>query len=186
LRDLQRFVFIVVEDSAASRHCDHHSVENSRGTAFALDNVMNRKAEELKQRTFTFGLRVITFCRLLRETWEGRELSDQLFRAGTRVGANYRAACRARSHADFVVKIGHVVEEADESVYWLEIIQATGISTHTSLAALLAEAGELTAIFSQSQLTAKANAGAYGTGASRRPNPQPIPNPKSPNPSVNP
>jgi hypothetical protein len=51
---------------------------------------MNPKAEELKKRTFTFGLQVIAFCRLLRNTWEGRELSDQLFRAGTRVGANYR------------------------------------------------------------------------------------------------
>ena len=55
------------------------------------------------------------------------ELSDQLFRAGTRVGANYRAACRARSHPDFIVKIGHVVEEADETVYWLEMIREAKI-----------------------------------------------------------
>ena len=130
---------------------------------------MNPKAEELKKRTFTFGLQVIAFCRLLRETWEGRELSDQLFRAGTRVGANYRAACRARSHADFVVKIGHVVEEADESVYWLELIRVAEITSHASLERLLAEAGELTAIFSQSQLTAKNNAGAYGAARNRRP-----------------
>ena len=135
---------------------------------------MNPRAEELKRRTFTFGLQVIAFCRLLRETWEGRELSDQLFRAGTRVGANYRSACRARSHADFIVKIGHVVEEADESVYWLEMIRAAEIAPHASLERLLAEAGELTAIFSQSQLTAKSNAGAYGAARHRRPtaNPQ--------------
>src|SRR5262245_52407943 len=50
-------------------------------------------------------------------TWEGRELSAQLFRAGTRIGANYRAACRGRSHPDFVAKLGHVVEEADETRY---------------------------------------------------------------------
>jgi four helix bundle protein len=123
---------------------------------------MNPKAEELKRRTFKFALSVITFCRSLRETWEGRELSDQLFRAGTRVGANYRAACRARSHADFIVKIGHVVEEADESCYWLEVIQAAKITGDPALERLLGEAGELTAIVSQSQLTAKTNAGAYG------------------------
>jgi four helix bundle protein len=130
---------------------------------------MNQKAEELKQRTFAFGLQVIRFCRELRDTWEGRELSDQLFRAGTRVGANYRAACRARSHPDFIVKIGHVVEEADETAYWLELIQAARVSTSASLAQLLAEAGELSAIFSQSQITAKGNARAYVAGHSRRP-----------------
>ena len=133
---------------------------------------MNAKAEELKRRTFTFALAVISFCRTLRETWEGRELSDQLFRAGTRVGANYRAACRARSHPDFIIKIGHVVEEADESCYWLEVIRAAGIASDDELERLLGEAGQLTAIFSQSQLTAKANAGAYATARNRRPIPQ--------------
>jgi four helix bundle protein len=142
---------------------------------------MNSKAEELKRRTFTFALRVIAFCRSLRETWEGRELSDQLFRAGTRVGANYRAACRARSHADFVVKIGHVVEEADESCYWLEVIRAAAMTTDPALERLLGEAGELTAIFSQSQLTAKSNAGMYGDARNRRP----ATNPQSLNKSVN-
>ena len=88
---------------------------------------MNPRAEALKRRTFSFALGVIRFCRDLRGTWEGRELSDQLFRAGTRVGANYRSACRARSHADFVNKIGYVVEEADETVYWLEMIDAAAI-----------------------------------------------------------
>ena len=118
---------------------------------------MNPKAEALKKRSFDFGLSIIRFTRVLRRSWEGRELSDQLFRSGTRVGANYRAACRARSHADFVYKIGVVVEEADESVYWLELIQAAGICTDSRLAPLLTEAGELSAIFNQSQLTAKSN-----------------------------
>jgi four helix bundle protein len=129
---------------------------------------MNPKAEELKRRTFAFALRVITFCRTLRGNWEGRELSDQLFRAGTRVGANYRAACRGLSHPDFIVKIGHVVEEADETCYWLEVIRAAKVTSDAALEPLLQEAGELTAIFSQSQLTAKANASAYPTGRSRR------------------
>jgi four helix bundle protein len=129
---------------------------------------MNPKAEELKRRTFMFALRVIRFCRTLRGNWEGRELSDQLFRAGTRVGANYRAACRGLSHPDFVVKIGHVVEEADETCYWLEVIRAAKITSDPSLERLLGEAGELTAIFSQSQLTAKSYAAAYATRRKRR------------------
>jgi four helix bundle protein len=144
---------------------------------------MNPKAEELKRRTFRFALAVIAFCRSLRETWEGRELSDQLFRAGTRVGANYRAACRGLSHADFVVKIGRVVEEADETCYWLEVIRTAEITSDPALERLLREAGELTAIFSQSQLTAKANAAAYD--ARKRPRSEPTTSPKSLNKSVN-
>ncbi len=135
--------------------------------ANAIPSGMNPKAEALKQRTFAFGLAVIRFTRALRETWEGRELSDQLFRAGTRVGANYRAACRARSHADFVNKIAFVVEEADESVYWLELIQAAKIIESPGLQRLLVGAGGLSAIFNQSQLTAKANS------PTRRPNHEP-------------
>jgi len=125
---------------------------------------MNPRAEELKRRTFAFGLRIVRFCRTLRDTWEGREFSNQLFRAGTRVGANYRAACRARSHADFVAKIGFVVEEADESVYWLEMIEAARISTGPELQWLLGESNELSRIFNQSQLTAKTNAAVRRNG----------------------
>ena len=124
---------------------------------------MNPRAEALKKRTFQFGLRIIRFCRTLRRTWEGRELSDQLFRAGTRVGANYRAACRGRSHADFVAKLGLVVEEADETVYWLESISAAGIAAESELHSLLDEANELSRIFNQSQLTARRNTAARRT-----------------------
>ena len=88
---------------------------------------MNPQAEALKIRTFAFGLRVIKYCRRLRKTWEGCALAGQLFRSGTRVGANYRSACRARSHPDFVAKLGIVVEEADEAIYWLELIHASGV-----------------------------------------------------------
>ena len=121
---------------------------------------MNPRAEELKNRSFKFGLRIVRFCRTLRHTWEGCEFSDQLFRARTRVGANYRAACRARSHADFTAKMGYVVEEADESIYWLEMIEAAGIGVSAELKSLLAESNELSRIFNQSQLTAKTNAAA--------------------------
>jgi four helix bundle protein len=85
-------------------------------------------------------------------------LSDQLFRSGTRVGANYRSAARARSHLDFINKIGFVVEEADESVYWLELIKAAEIVTGSEVDALLDESTQLSRIFNQSQLTAKNNA----------------------------
>jgi four helix bundle protein len=121
---------------------------------------MNPRAEALKHRTFTFGLRIVKFSRTLRTTWESREFSDQLFRAGTRVGANYRAACRARSHADFVAKLGFVVEEADESIYWLEMIQASDVGMGDELRWLIGEANELARIFNQSQLTARTNAAA--------------------------
>lgn len=125
---------------------------------------MNPRAEELKRRTFTLGFNVVRFCRALRGSWEGREFSDQLFPAGTRVGANYRSACRARSHADFVAKLGFVVEEADETVYWLEMIEAAGISGGDELKWLLGESNELSRIFNQSQLTAKANAASRRNG----------------------
>ena len=129
---------------------------------------MNPKAEALKQRTFAFALDVVKFCRTLRNTWEGRELSDQLFRAGTRTGANYRSACRGRSHADFVAKMGHVVEEADEAVYWLELIEAADVCRSSELPQLLRESRELSAIFNQSQLTAKSNSAARAA-STRRP-----------------
>ena len=118
---------------------------------------MNPRAEALKKRTFEFALRIVYFCRGLRETWEGREFADQIFRSGTRVGANYRAACRGRSHDDFVAKLGHVVEEADESVYWLELIAAANASNDPKLPDLITEANELSAIFNQSQFTARMN-----------------------------
>ena len=126
---------------------------------------VNPRAEALKARTFAFGLRIIRFCRTIRTTWEGRELSDQLFRSGTRVGANYRSACRGRSRADFVAKLGFVVEEADEALYWLQMIEAADIARGDQLTWLLQEAGELCAIFNQSQITAKANTTGKGTRA---------------------
>jgi four helix bundle protein len=118
---------------------------------------MNPQAEALKKRTFKFGLQVVYFCRELRKTWEGDEFADQLFRSGTRVGANYRSACRGRSHDDFVAKLGHAVEEADESVYWLEMITAAKTVNSPMLPPLLDEANEISAILNQSQLTARAN-----------------------------
>lgn len=129
---------------------------------------MNPRAEALKRRTFAFGLNVVRFCRTLRETWEGREFSDQLFRAATRAGANYRAACRARSHPDFLNKIAYVVEETDESVYWLEMIAAAGICSGEELPRLLDEAQQLSRIFNQSQITARRNSPRHRPSEYRR------------------
>lgn len=72
--------------------------------------------DEMKKRTKTFAIRVINLCRELPETREGRLIGNQIFRSGTSVGANYRASCRARSKADFIAKLGIVLEEGDELV----------------------------------------------------------------------
>jgi len=74
----------------------------------------NDTAERLKVRSFRFSLRVMRFCRTFRDSWEGAFVADQLMRASARAAANYRAACRARSHRDFTNKLGMVVEEADD------------------------------------------------------------------------
>ncbi|MGI8601609.1 MAG: four helix bundle protein [Verrucomicrobiales bacterium] len=103
--------------------------------------------EELKKRTKAFALRVISLVDHLPITSKGRVLGDQLLRSGTSVGANYRAACRARSTAEFVAKLGNVLEEADESGFWLELIVEGGLLPAKRVEALLAEANELTAIF---------------------------------------
>ncbi len=86
-------------------------------------------AEELKKRTKQFALRILKLAAALPNTIEGRAIRGQLVRAGTSVGANYRAACRGRSKAEFIAKIGVVEEEADESAFWLELIIEGGLLT---------------------------------------------------------
>ncbi len=109
----------------------------------------------MKKRTKDFAKRVINLCRQLPETREGRLIGNQLFRSGTSVGANYRAACRARSKAEFIAKLGIVLEETDESLYWLEILSETQIVKADLLEPLMEEASELVAIFVASLRTAK-------------------------------
>jgi len=111
--------------------------------------------EEMKRRTKEFAKRVIGLCRQLPETRDGRLIGNQLFRSGTSVGANYRAACRGRSKADFIAKLGIVLEEADESLYWLEILAETRIIKADLLTPLISETNELVAIFVASLNTAK-------------------------------
>jgi len=86
---------------------------------------------------------------------EAKLIGNQVFRSGTSIGANYRAACRGRSRADFISKLGIVLEETDETVYWLEILAETGIVSAELLAPLAKECRELLAIFVASLNTAK-------------------------------
>ena len=102
--------------------------------------------DELKARTKEFALRVIKLVRALPKTTEGRAIASQLIRSGMSVAANYRAACRGRSRAEFVAKIGVVLEEADETLLWLELIVDGGLLPQGRCELLLGEAGELVAI----------------------------------------
>jgi len=113
-------------------------------------------AAELKARTRAFAMRVIRLCGALPKTMAADVLGRQLLRAATSVGANYRAACRARSRSEFVSKMAIVEEEADECVYWLELIAESGLVKMSLLRLLLSESDELTAIASASRKTAKA------------------------------
>src|SRR5208337_2788220 len=102
-----------------------------------------------------FALRILRLYQALPATEEARILGKQVLRSGTSVGANYRAACRARSRAEFIAKLGIVLEEADETVFWLELLLEGGIVKSEKLDNLLKEAQELTSIFVTSICTAK-------------------------------
>ncbi len=117
----------------------------------------NISEEAMKKRTKQFALRTIQLCESLPETRTGRVIANQLLRSGTSVGANYRAACRARSSPDFVNKIGITLEESDESAYWLELIVEANLMPKARVSNLLQEANELTAIFNASHKTANQN-----------------------------
>lgn len=109
---------------------------------------------ELKQRTKRFALRVLKLVNALPKTTEGRVIGAQLVHSGTSVGANYRAACRGRSKAEFISKLGTVEEEADESAYWMELIIAGGLLPKHRVSPLHQEACELTAIMAASRISA--------------------------------
>ncbi len=114
-------------------------------------------SEELKARTKAFAVRVVKMTEALPPTRAADMVARQLLRSATSVAANYRAACRARSHREFVAKIGVVTEEADESLYWLEILVEAEVMPEAKLKNLIQEANELTAIFTASSYTARQN-----------------------------
>lgn len=111
--------------------------------------------QQLKQRTKTLALRVLKLVAALPETTAGRVAGSQLARCGTSVGANYRAACRGRSRAEFIAKLGTVIEEADETCYWLELIIEGEMLPPKSVEPLLDEANQVTAIMVASRKTAQ-------------------------------
>jgi four helix bundle protein len=112
------------------------------------------KADDLKKRTKQFALRILKLVAALPSNVQGRAIGNQLVRAGTAVAANYRAACRGRSKAEFIAKLGTVEEEADESAFWMELIIEAELLKAQKVQPLLAEAIELTKIMARSRISA--------------------------------
>ena len=112
--------------------------------------------EDRKRRTKQFALRVMTLVRSLPRTVEGKAIANQLIRCATSVGANYRAACHARSKAEFVAKLGTVEEEADESAFWMELIIDGELLKDQLVRPLLEEADEIVRIMTSSRISASA------------------------------
>jgi four helix bundle protein len=112
---------------------------------------------DLKRRTKAFALQILKLVDALPKTTAGRALASQILRPGTSVAANYRAACRAKSHTDFIAKMGIVEEEADETLFWLELLEESELVTAAKLTAIKEEANELIAITVASIKTARRN-----------------------------
>ena len=110
--------------------------------------------DELKRRTKRFALAIIKPVGTLPRTEAARVIGGQLLRSGTAVGSNYRAACRARSRAEFSSRLGIAEEEADEALYWLELLEESGLSKGPQMSWLMTEANELVAILTASRKTA--------------------------------
>ncbi|HKE31113.1 MAG TPA: four helix bundle protein [Candidatus Angelobacter sp.] len=113
------------------------------------------KHQELRDRTKQFALRILRMSSKLPNTRQANVINNQILRSATGMAANYRAVGRARSKAEFAAKIGVVLEEADESLFWLELLKESGIVKEEKLRDLLNEANQLVAIFSASRRTAR-------------------------------
>lgn len=124
--------------------------------AEAIANVDTDQHLELRNRTKQFALRVIRMSQAIPASRAANVMCNQILRSATSVAANYRAAGRSRSKAEFVAKLGVVLEEADETVFWLEMLGDSGIVKSSKLANLLEEANQLVAIFAASRRTARA------------------------------
>jgi four helix bundle protein len=125
-----------------------------------MPNAQSTKVDrtaDLKARTKQFALRVMKLVDALPRTIQGRAIASQIIRSATSVAANYRAACRARSRAEFIAKIGVVEEEADETSFWLELIVDSALLTEARIRPLLTETGELIAIMAASRKSAISN-----------------------------
>jgi len=116
-----------------------------------------RDEPDLKKRTKAFALRILKLVDALPKTTAGRALASQIVRSGTSIAANYRAACRAKSTADFIAKMGIVEGEADETLFWLELLEESDLVLAAKLTAIKQEADELIAITVASIKTARRN-----------------------------
>jgi four helix bundle protein len=145
-------------------HDDSGAQDGSRTTAdrFAVTTTEHGTCKvshaarqgELQHRTMTFAVRVMRLCRHLNDIpGEGWAIRDQMVRCGTAVAANYRAACRARSKAEFAAKLGVVVEETDETIFWMELLISAGTMTEPKLRSLMSEGRELLNIFAAARKT---------------------------------
>jgi four helix bundle protein len=130
----------------------------SNGFATRHSSLVVTKMQDLKARTKKFAVDAVRFCGKLPQSQEYWVIGKQLMRCATSVGANYRAAARARSRADFIAKLFIVEEEADESCYWLELVQELTGQTLEELTRLHNEANQILAITIASKKTARANA----------------------------
>ena len=126
---------------------------DSRWQIFVMVQTVN--SEAMKNRTKNFALLVIRLCRTVPRTEESRIIWRQLLRSATSVAANYRAVCRARSTPDFISKLGIVLEESDETLFWIELLVETGSVALEKATASLIEANELVSIFVASLRTVK-------------------------------
>lgn len=113
----------------------------------------NEFAEQFRNRTKKFVIDNIKFYRSLPKTDEAKIVGKQLLRSSSSVGSNYRAACRARSQAEFHSKISIVIEEADESVFWMEVLIGAEIVKPTDVEALINEAKEILMVLSSARKT---------------------------------
>lgn len=113
-------------------------------------------SNQLKSRTKSFAIMILNLVEKMPHTISARAISNQIIRSGTSVGANYRAVCRARSDREFIAKMHIVIEESDETLFWLEIIGAKSWLNSETLSSAITEANELTSIFVSSSKTIKA------------------------------
>ena len=116
---------------------------------------MAADVEALKKRTKDFAVRVFKLCRALPKDREADVIARQILRSASSVAANHRAVCRARSRADFIAKLGVVIEEVDETLFWLEFLADCGVMPTKKLIELVKEANELTAIFVSARETSR-------------------------------
>ena len=126
------------------------------------------KAWDLRDRTMSFAVGVFRFCRTLPNTDEARDVARQLRRSASSVASNYRSSRRGKSHRDFAAKIGTVIEEADESLFWMELLIQVELAQEAAVQPHLSEANELVGIFTAAQKTARSRGAGFKTQRPKR------------------